>query len=136
MALAGQLPLVMFVTSGLKQTGHHKPSLNATENGDRMNIADLITKLVEIERAIGKADSSKLREMVIDCEEEVLRVERQMIDTLGENGRLRERMENCDRSSLFRLSSPRITEGEADLMELSGPLARKQLRDDGRSTIN
>jgi hypothetical protein len=95
-----------------------------------MNAADLIAKLVEIERAIGNADAPKVRAMVLEAEEVVLRFEQQTIETLRENKRLRDLMENCERSSLFRLSRPRIAEDEAALMKLSAPLGAKRTRRD------
>lgn len=96
-----------------------------------MNAANLMAKLVQIERAVGGTNLA-VRAMVMEAEESVLQLEQQMIETLGENERLRERMENCERSSpsLF-------TEGEADdVVELSGPLGVKRIRRDNPFTIN
>ncbi|HEX4038064.1 MAG TPA: hypothetical protein VHX37_08400 [Acidobacteriaceae bacterium] len=38
--------------------------------------------------------------MVLEAQDCVLRVEQQMIEVLQENGRLRERMENCERGRM------------------------------------
>lgn len=59
-----------------------------------------MAKLLQIERAVGKAHAMNLRQMVLEAQGCVLEVEQEMIETLRECGRLRERMENCERSSL------------------------------------
>jgi hypothetical protein len=45
-----------------------------------MKAAGLITQLLEIERAIGKVDSARVRSMVFEIEETVLEIEQQMIE--------------------------------------------------------
>lgn len=61
-----------------------------------MNAANLINKLMEIERAVGHARTAEVHAMVLEAQGCVLEMQREMIDTLRENGRLRERIEKCD----------------------------------------
>lgn len=95
-----------------------------------MNTAELLKKLLEIELAVGRTNQVA-RAMVLEAEESVLQLERQMIGTLRGNERLREQMEECDHCSLSR-----ITEDDAALMELSGPLGVRRIRLDDPLTIN
>lgn len=67
-----------------------------------MSAANLINKLMEIERVLGKAETAALRKLVHEAQSCVLEMQRQLIDTLGENARLRERMETCTPSSPAR----------------------------------
>jgi hypothetical protein len=101
------------------------------DGGFRMNAAELMAKLVEIERAVGWTNPVNIRAKVIEAEESLLQLEQQMIETLRENARLRERMESCGRSYVSR-----ITEDDADLMELSGPLGVRRIPRDAPFTIN
>lgn len=64
------------------------------EGGFRMNAADLMAKLVEIERVVGWTSPVNIRARVTEAEESLLQLEQQMIETLRENALLRERMEN------------------------------------------
>ena len=68
--------------------------------------------------------------MVLGAEESVLQLERHVIETLR-NELLREQMEECDHCSLSR-----ITEDDAALMELSGPLGVRRIRLDDPLRIN
>jgi hypothetical protein len=70
-----------------------------------MKAAVLMSRLLEVERAIGKAHPVKLREMVLEAQGCVLELEQEMIDTLRECGRLRERMENCKSVTSIRSDS-------------------------------
>ena len=73
-----------------------------------MKAADLITQLLEIERAIGKVDSARMRSMVFEVEETVLDIEQQMIGILIENESLRQQMEFSERvASASDLPEPR-----------------------------
>jgi len=56
--------------------------------------ADLMGKLVEIERAVASVGLTGVHAMVLDAEEAVFQFEEQMIKTLFENQRLRESLEN------------------------------------------
>ncbi len=59
-----------------------------------MNAADLIGKLVEIERAVESMGLTGVHRMVQDAEEAVFQFEEHLIKTVFENQRLRERVEN------------------------------------------
>lgn len=59
-----------------------------------MNTAHLIAQLLEIERAIGTVDPTRVRGMLFEAEESVLQIEQQMIEVLLENENLRTRLEN------------------------------------------
>lgn len=52
-----------------------------------MNIVDLIEKLREIERAVGKVESNTLRSMVIEAEDCALRVERESAEQMRRDSR-------------------------------------------------
>ncbi len=60
-----------------------------------MNAAEIIAKLSEIERTVGKSDPVAIRAIAIEAQEGILHLERKLIATLQENQRLRERMEQC-----------------------------------------
>lgn len=96
-----------------------------------MIASDLMSKLVEIERAVGGTTSANIRARVMGAEESLLQLEQQMAETLRENELLRERMENYERSYVSR-----ITGDDADLMELSGPLGVRRIRRDDPFMIN
>ena len=95
-----------------------------------MTTADLIAKLVEIEQALGTTGSARARALLFEAEEAVLRLEQQMIETLRDNERLRERMENCEGLTAARLSQAEMAEDGSGLMELSGPLGRRSWQSD------
>jgi hypothetical protein len=67
-----------------------------------MGAANLISKLMEIERAIGRARPVDVHALVLEAQSYVLEIQRQMIDTLRENARLRERMEKCEPVAVTR----------------------------------
>ncbi|HEX4310080.1 MAG TPA: hypothetical protein VHZ25_08620 [Acidobacteriaceae bacterium] len=64
-----------------------------------MNAAHLITQLLEIERAIGKVDSARVRSMLFEAEQTVLDLEQQMIGILVENETLRRLVELSERAA-------------------------------------
>lgn len=76
----------------------------------QMNTADLIEKLLEIERTIENENPNTVRALVMAAEESVLFIEQEMIETLRENELLRQRMETFRRASLAALADTRITE--------------------------
>jgi hypothetical protein len=51
---------------------------------------------MEIERAVGRVRTPEVHALVLEAQNYVLEMQQQMIDTLRENGRLRERMEKCE----------------------------------------
>jgi hypothetical protein len=64
-----------------------------------MNAADVITRLVELEKAALNCDRPTIQRMLLHVEEGVLQLERLTIETLRENAALRQRLENCERRS-------------------------------------
>jgi hypothetical protein len=68
-----------------------------------MSAANLVNKLMEIERSIGRATTADVHALVLEAQGCVLEIQRQIIDTLRENARLRERMEKCEPTSMVRL---------------------------------
>lgn len=70
-----------------------------------MGAANLINRLMEIDRVLGKAEVAAVRRLVHEAQSCVLELQRQLIDTLGENARLREQMETCQ-----PVSEPRVRE--------------------------
>jgi hypothetical protein len=95
-----------------------------------MNAADLMAKLIQIERAVG-GTHPPVRAMAIEAEDSLLQLEQQLIESLRENELLRERMENCE-----RFSQSRTVEDDGAPMELSGPLGVKRTRLDDPLRIN
>ncbi|HEY1498332.1 MAG TPA: hypothetical protein VGF88_02020 [Acidobacteriaceae bacterium] len=74
-----------------------------------MNAAHLISQLLEIERAIGNGDLTRMRSMVFEAEETVLGIEKEMIEILIENESLRQQMDLNERAaSASSLSEPRL----------------------------
>lgn len=86
-----------------------------------MGAADLIQKLVAIERAVGSTRTIEVHSLVLDAQSFVLDIQRQMIDTLRENARLRERMEKYEPTSHARLRDPRLPSHAEIAMELARP---------------
>jgi hypothetical protein len=58
-----------------------------------MNAADLIAKLVEIERASDSAGLTHLHHLALDAQQDFFRIEQQMMEVLLENQRLLECLE-------------------------------------------
>lgn len=104
----------------------------------------LIAKLLEIERAVvQRNDPSKIRAMVLEAQGSVLELEQQLIETMGELQRLRERMENCERSRLTGVSTPKLSKNEEMAGELAWPVGtgksgriRRFFLDTGTESIN
>jgi hypothetical protein len=59
-----------------------------------MNATELMAKLVEIERAVDSAGLSRVHALALDAQEGVLQMEQQMMETLIENQRLLEYLED------------------------------------------
>jgi hypothetical protein len=55
-----------------------------------MTAADLMGKLLEIERSVGQMGFTNIRRLVMDAEDGLLEIERRVIQTLCDNQRLRE----------------------------------------------
>jgi hypothetical protein len=79
------------------------------------NAADLMGKLVEIERAVESVGLTSVHKILLEAEEAVLQFEEHMIKTLFENQRLRESMEN----GTERFSAPECSDSVA-FAELPG----------------
>jgi hypothetical protein len=98
------------VTYASRENGEDGSTVRATRSDVEtckrlvtMSAANLVDKLVEIERAIGRATTADVHAMVLEAQGCVLDIQRQLIDTLRENARLRERMEKCEPTSMARL---------------------------------
>jgi hypothetical protein len=75
-----------------------------------MNAADLMDKLLEIERTVGNDPPTRVRALVIAAEESVLLIQEEMIETLRENELLRQYADTFRRASLAALTETRISE--------------------------
>jgi hypothetical protein len=62
-----------------------------------MPAASLMTKLTEIQRRVESKEAPALRGLVLAAQEDVLELERKLIDALADNTRLRQRLESCER---------------------------------------
>lgn len=91
-----------------------------------MSAAILIAKLLEIEQSLGKTDPVKIRAMLFEAQGCVLELEQQLIETMREMQRLRERMENCEK--LSGLSGVKFSKNEELAKELSQPLHSQKSR--------
>lgn len=89
-----------------------------------MSAANLITRLLQIERALGKSHSLEIRNLVLEAQGCVLELEQQLIETLRENERLRERMERCGHFSYLPDA------GEAPPMPSEQALSFSQIADE------
>jgi hypothetical protein len=67
-----------------------------------MNAAKLMATLVELEALAGKGDPMAMRLMILDAQEGVLCLERQLMATLEINERLKEQLEVCREFSFLR----------------------------------
>ncbi len=59
-----------------------------------MQAAEVMTRLIEIEKIVGKADPVELRSLLIRVEEGLLHLEQLTLEALRENAMLRMQMEN------------------------------------------
>jgi len=85
-----------------------------------MSAANLIKKLVEIERAVGKTRTPEVHSLVLEAQGFVLEIQRAMIETLRENARLRERMEKYEPTAVARLRELRLPSHGEIARELAG----------------
>ena len=67
-----------------------------------MNAADVITQLVELEKAALKCDRPTIHKMLLRVEEGVLQLERLTIETMRENAALRQRLANGEQFLILR----------------------------------
>lgn len=85
-----------------------------------MGATDLVSKLMEIERAVGRVRALEVHGLVLEAQGYVLEIQRQMIETLRENARLRERMEKYEPTSWAR--APRLPSHAEIARELAGKM--------------
>lgn len=78
-----------------------------------MKATGLVVRLMEIEQSLGTRSAAETHDLVLQAEDCALEMERQLMDVLRENERLRQRMEKCDRSSLVQTSQARLPESAA-----------------------
>lgn len=67
-----------------------------------MVAGDLITRLLDIDKAIAFGDYQQARALIAEMEDQVLDLERSLIDALRELGTLRSHMESLTTSTLRR----------------------------------
>ncbi|HEX3985658.1 MAG TPA: hypothetical protein VHX13_03525 [Acidobacteriaceae bacterium] len=84
-----------------------------------MGAAKLLQRLVEIERLVGEARTAGAHSLVLEAQGYVLEIQRQLIDTLRENARLRERMEKYEPTSPARLWETRLPSNTEVALELA-----------------
>jgi hypothetical protein len=84
-----------------------------------MPTSDLLEKLLEIERSLGRKDDLTIRGMLMDAQVELLRVQAEVISVLEDMNKLREQQERYPRSALSpssaRAEKPRPVVGLAHL---------------------
>jgi hypothetical protein len=69
--------------------------------GYQMNPAELVSRLVELEKAALNCDRSTIHSMLLRVEEGVLQLEKLTIETLRENAELRQRLEKYEQQSVL-----------------------------------
>jgi hypothetical protein len=62
-----------------------------------LETVEVVAKLMEIDRSLGKLDIPAIRRMPLAAQDGVIQIERAFIATLGEDGRLKELLEPCER---------------------------------------
>lgn len=87
----------------------------------RLNATDLVSKLMALERVLGKADTIALRGIVFEAEDAAFQVETQMEELLRENEVLQQRVECVRKLSLVAVSLSPVPEGNAGAMEPPSP---------------
>jgi hypothetical protein len=98
-----------------------------------MDITVVLEKLCAIERSLEDGDNLlAIQAMVIEAEDCVLQLQRDVIKAEAEADLLRRCVRNAQRSSLFRLSCPCISEAEASQMRslTEEPSAARSQNDD------
>ena len=98
-----------------------------------MDFTILLEKLCEIERFLEKGgDPAAVQALVNEVEEQFLQLQRDMIKAEAEADLLRTCVRNAQRSSLFRLSCPCISQAEASQMRslTEEPSAARSHNDD------
>jgi hypothetical protein len=93
-----------------------------------MNAANLMAELVLIERVEGHENPQIVRAMLREAQDSVLELQKDMLTILREVEELRRCADNSRRSSLFRLSKPRLSDQVQTAMELSRPVQENRLR--------
>lgn len=75
-----------------------------------MTTAHLIAQLLDIEKAIGNVEPTRIRGMLFEAEESVLQLEKQMIEVLTDYQGLQMLMDFTSRTSPAALPEPVIPE--------------------------
>lgn len=90
-----------------------------------MSTTKLLETLLEIERSLGRADHTTLRNMVMDAEIQVLHLQKGTIEVLEELRDLRERRELQAPVNSWRAVAQALAKNEAekDATRAMGPLA-------------
>jgi len=82
-----------------------------------MDVTTLLERLCAIERSLEDGDNPvAIQAMVVEAGECLLQLQRHVNIAQAEADLLRQRVSNAQRSSLFRLSCPCISEAEASQM--------------------
>lgn len=67
-----------------------------------MVAGDLITRLLDIDRAVARGDHQQARALIAEMEDRVLALERELLDSLRELGKLRAHVETLTTSPVRR----------------------------------
>lgn len=98
-----------------------------------MNTANLLAKLVEIERTADGAGFTRVRTMAIDAQQDALRMEQELMETLLENQRLLDCLEDASSGSEYLAEFAALQDGDAGHGEFSARLMVDRARRKSRS---
>jgi hypothetical protein len=89
-----------------------------------MPTTKLLETLLQIERSLGRADNVSLRNLLMDAQTEVLRIQRDSIEVMEELRRMRERRDTQMPVSSWRAIARALgpAEAEKDAAKVAGPM--------------
>ena len=90
-----------------------------------MSTTRLLETLLHIERSVGRADNNVLRNLLMDAQNEVLRLQKESLQLLEEVRQLRERREVPVQIHSWRVAARSLLQPEADMDPTlaAGPIA-------------
>lgn len=90
-----------------------------------MSTTRLLETLLHIERSVGRADNTVLRNLLMDAQNEVLRLQKESLQLLEEVRQLRERREAPVPIHSWRVAARSLLQAEADMESAlaAGPIA-------------
>jgi hypothetical protein len=110
---------VIFITSLADSVGDHTDTGLSVKAGFSMNTAKLLERLLEAEGAVGKMNPLAVQALLRDAEDIAIGIQRQFIELLEENERMRRQQRTHVRKSVHPLSDPRWEIEAADPLTIN-----------------